>query len=57
MDGSINRLAKDGLLVWMPAHQTSAAIGVQTLSNGDKLSATDWRANRLVDALAKQAAA
>ena len=41
----------------MPAHQTCAAIGVRVLSNGDKLSAIDWRANRLVDALAKQAAA
>ena len=41
----------------MPAHQTTAAIGTRVLSNGERLSALDWRANRLVDALAKQAAA
>ena len=57
MDGNIGSLAADDLLVWMPAHQTTAAIGARILSNGELLSAIDWRANRLVDALAKQAAA
>ena len=57
LDGSISRLAAEGLLVWMPAHQTTSAIGNRILSNGEKLSTVDWRANRLVDALAKQAAA
>jgi hypothetical protein len=57
MDGNISSLVVDGLLVWMPAHQTTAAIGTRVLSNGERLSAIDWRANRLVDALAKQAAA
>jgi hypothetical protein len=56
LDGDISRLATDNLLVWMPAHQTTAAIGNRTLSTGKKLSVVDWRANRLVDALAKQAA-
>ena len=56
MDGNISRLRSDGLLVWVPAHQSSAAIGIKVLSNGDKLSDVDWRANRLADALAKQAA-
>ena len=34
-----------------------AMIGVRRLSNGKKLTSVDWRANRLVDLLAKQAAA
>ena len=33
------------------------AIGERRLSNGIRLSAVDWRANRLVDVLTKQAAA
>ena len=40
----------------MPAHKSHTAIGNVHLSNGAALSATDWRANRLVDALAKAAA-
>ena len=57
LDGNICQLTEQGLLVWMPAHQSTAAIGNRALSNGDKLSVVDWRANQLVDALAKQAAA
>ena len=57
MDGNIGKLVEDGLLVWMPAHQTSAGVGVKVLSDGRRLSWIDWRANRLVDAVAKQAAA
>ena len=41
---------------WMPAHCSVAAIGTRIKSNGDYVSAIDWRANRLVDALAKLAA-
>ena len=41
----------------MPAHQPLSAIGEGTLSNGKLLTGIDWRANRLVDALAKLAAA
>ena len=41
----------------MPAHQPLSAIATAVLSNGKLLSGVDWRANRLVDALAKQAAA
>ncbi len=44
-------------LTWMPAHGSSATIGVATKSNGHTISGLDWRANRLVDALAKAAAA
>jgi hypothetical protein len=55
--GDITRLVEARKLVWMPAHQTVAAIGNRTLSNGKEMSVADWRANRLVDALAKRAAA
>ena len=56
MDGDITSMVADKQLVWMPAHQPLSAIGVKTLSNGRLLTAIDWRANRLVDALAKLAA-
>ena len=57
LDGNLETLADDELLVWMPAHQPLAAIGTRRLSNGRLLTAVDWRSNRLVDLLAKQAAA
>jgi hypothetical protein len=57
LDGCIEAIAERGLLVWMPAHQPLSAIGSKALSNGKLLTGVDWRANRLVDALAKQAAA
>ena len=56
MDGNIATLVEDGQLVWMPAHQPLRAIDSETLSNGNLLTGVDWRANRLVDALAKMAA-
>ena len=56
-DGSIISLVEEDLLTWMPSHQTIASIDKAVLSNGKKLSVVDWSANRLVDALAKQAAA
>ena len=59
------RFDEDGLanlvlshrLIWMPAHQTQASIRSVTRSDGRLLSCIDYRANRLVDALAKGAAA
>ena len=57
LDGCIESVIESGLLVWMPAHQALNAIGEKTLSNGKLLTGVDWRANRLVDALAKNAAA
>ena len=56
-DGNIAALVENGQLVWMPAHQTLSAIDNRTLSNGKLLTGVDWHANRLVDALAKMAAA
>ncbi len=44
------------LLTWMPAHCSAAAIGNAVMSNGCTVTALHWRANRLVDLLAKAAA-
>ncbi len=41
---------------WMPAHCSMVAIGVAKASDGAPISPVDWRANRLVDKLAKLAA-
>ncbi len=43
-------------LIWMPAHCPVHSIGSRARSDGRMISAIDWRANRLVDALAKMAA-
>jgi hypothetical protein len=56
LDGDITALERTNLLVWQPAHQTLQAIGQRHGSDGKKITTIDWRANRLVDALAKQAA-
>jgi hypothetical protein len=55
LDGNLQCLA--GLLVWMPAHQSLRSVGEMKLSSGQRMSVVDWRANRLVDALAKASAA
>ena len=44
------------LLVWMPAHKSASAIGQFFKSDGRSMTAIDWRANRLVDSLARLAA-
>jgi hypothetical protein len=56
LDGDTTVLDRHKLLVWQPAHQTVQAIGQRTGSDGRKITTVDWRANRLVDALAKQGA-
>eukprot|EP00973_Karenia_brevis_P087762 12173174-Karenia_brevis.AAC.1 len=43
-------------LVWMPAHGSRSSVGHAIKSDGSMVSSTDWRANRLADALAKAAA-
>ena len=40
----------------MPAHGAVDTIGRSLDSNGSEITAVEWRANRLVDALAKMAA-
>jgi hypothetical protein len=56
LGGDISTLVRESLLVWMPAHQSLLMVGVTKLSSGGRLTVIDWRANRLVDALAKAAA-
>ena len=43
-------------LIWMPAHGAVHTINNALRSDGRPISGIDWRANRLVDALAKAAA-
>jgi len=43
--------------IWMPSHGSLASVGTVLKSNCTPVSTLDWRANRLVDALAKKAAA
>jgi len=52
-DGDIVSLAASKRLVWLPAHQTTAAIRNRWLANGQRFTVIDWRANRLADAYAK----
>eukprot|EP00973_Karenia_brevis_P022171 3050471-Karenia_brevis.AAC.1 len=44
------------MVTWMPAHGSAAAIGSAKDSRGWPIDAAMWRANRLVDILAKAAA-
>ena len=57
LDGGLEGLCQDKRLTWMPAHQTATAIGKALKSTGAPITALDWRANHLVDGLAKKAAA
>ena len=57
LDGDISRLMTDKKLCWIPAHQGVAAIGVACKSNGKPITSLEWRANRLVDAIAKNESA
>ena len=57
VDGDIRILTEADELMWLPAHQTIAMVGELKLSNGQRLTMIDWRANRLVDYLARQGAA
>lgn len=56
LGGCFKAVAGANQLVWMPAHTTTSSVGEVKLSNGRKLTMLDWRANRLVDALAKMSA-
>ena len=57
LDGDISSLTRDKRLCWMPAHQSHSAIGIVLKSNGKPISSLEWRANRLVDAVAKNESA
>ena len=56
LGGCFKSFAGANQLVWMPAHTGTSSVGEVKLSNGVRLSMVDWRANRLVDALAKMSA-
>ena len=49
-------LVSEGRLVWMAAHQPMATVGENKRSDRVRVTLNDWRANSLVDALAKVAA-
>ena len=56
IDGRIDTLAKEKLLVWMPAHQSAKAIGNKLKSNAIPITSIEWRSDNLVDDMAKLAA-
>jgi hypothetical protein len=53
LDGGCHAALANSRVVWMPSHRTVASIGNVRKSNGKFITALDWRANRLVDKLAK----
>ena len=55
LDGDVSVLITTDVLTWMPAHGSVATIGRAVRSDGQQVSALDWRANRLADSLAKGA--
>ena len=56
LDNDTRSMVVSKRLQWTPAHLTQRSIG-QTAGNSDRVvTAADWRANRLADALAKEAA-
>ena len=57
LDDRLGQLLSTNVLDWMPAHQSTTAIDHRSLASGRLIKPTDWRANRLVDALARKAAA
>ena len=53
----IGDIVTSGRPVRVPAHKSYTAIGEVMKGDGTRFTAADWQANRLVDALAKAAAA
>jgi len=56
LDGEVPTEWLNERLRWMPAHRSRAAIGRALRSDGAAVTSRNWRANRLVDAVAKAAA-
>ena len=54
LDGDFSMAARR--TVWMPSHGPRSSIGIVMKSDGSTLTDIEWRANRLVDVLAKSAA-
>ena len=42
------------MLIWMPAHQTMAAVGVRAKGNNELLTGLDLESNDIADKLAKR---
>jgi len=57
VETDVANLVAQGIWQWIPAHLPITAVGQRTQHNANRLSMVDWRANRLVDALAKNGAA
>jgi hypothetical protein len=56
LDGDTRKLVTSRLLQWTPAHLSQQSIGKTARGTDREVTALDWRANRLADALAKEAA-
>ena len=56
LDDRLDQLFNARRLSWMPAHQPPSSVGNVLKSTGAPITAIDWRANHLVDGLAKLAA-
>ena len=56
VDDPVQQLVVERRLIWMPSHIARARLGVVLRSDGLPVTALDWRANRLVDALARRRA-
>ena len=57
LDADVVDAALQGRVTWMPSHGSRLTIGARNKSDGQPVTALDWRANRLADAVAKAAAA
>ena len=57
LDGDTTRLVSSSILRWTLAHLSQASIGSCANGTDRVITAIDWRANRMADALAKEAAA
>ena len=57
VETDVANLVAEGIWQWIPAHLPITAVGQIIQHNTNRLSMVDWRANRLVDALAKNGAA
>jgi len=56
VDGAVPLESLHTTFVWVPAHRSRQAVGQTLRSDGQPLTLENWRANRLVDFLAKAAA-
>ena len=56
LDHDVVSMATSQRINWMPSHTSGAAIVTTRKSNNERLTAAEWRANQLADALAKHGA-